>query len=87
MKRRLKIDGILSVFLTFTLIFLGWFFYRSKPKLLDYFLDGLGMTLVVFGQLLRISARNFKKEFSREGRSLITGGPYALTRNPMYLGT
>jgi uncharacterized membrane protein len=55
--------------------------------MLDYILDIAGMCLVVFGQILRISARNYKKQHSNKGGVLITGGPYALVRNPMYLGT
>jgi len=38
------------------------------------------------GQILRASSRGYKSEHSQEGGFLIQGGPYALVRNPMYLG-
>jgi len=87
MKRRLKIDGFLSATLGIILICLSVIFYRPKSKILDYSLDVLGMMIVVFGQILRISGRNYKKQHSKQGGALLTDGPYALVRNPMYLGT
>lgn len=47
----------------------------------------LGVALVVLGYLLRISARGVKAELNPDGKALVIKGPYALTRNPMYLGT
>lgn len=87
MKRRLKIDGFLSAALAITLVVLTRLFYRPKSKVLDYSLDILGMLMVILGQILRISGRNYKKEYSEQSVALITDGPYALVRNPMYLGT
>ena len=54
---------------------------------MDEALDILGIGMVLFGFLFRISARGTKAERSHDGESLITGGPYALVRHPMYFGT
>ena len=48
--------------------------------------EAFGFALVLFGLLLRVSARGFKAESSKEGQALVEGGPYKLVRNPMYLG-
>jgi Ca2+/Na+ antiporter len=45
-----------------------------------------GIAMILMGQLFRISARGYKAENSLEGKILIQAGPYALVRNPMYLG-
>jgi protein-S-isoprenylcysteine O-methyltransferase Ste14 len=47
----------------------------------------LGLGMVLLGYLLRISARGVKAELNPDGKTLVVKGPYALTRNPMYLGT
>ena len=46
----------------------------------------LGVSLILLGQIIRVSARGYKAEHSWESRALIQGGPYQVVRNPMYLG-
>lgn len=46
----------------------------------------LGVSLILLGQIIRVSARGYKAENSLDSRALIQGGPYQLVRNPMYLG-
>ncbi|MDP2766213.1 MAG: isoprenylcysteine carboxylmethyltransferase family protein, partial [Candidatus Methanoperedens sp.] len=42
--------------------------------------------LILLGQIIRVSARGYKAEHSRDSQALIQGGPYQVVRNPMYLG-
>jgi len=88
MKRRIKIQGFL-IFLSlmFSILLSKFLFPKWKRKILDEFLDAIGIVIVLSGFLLRISARGYKSEKSCEGKNLITDGPYGLMRHPMYFGT
>ena len=47
----------------------------------------MGIILVFFGFIIRITARGYKAEKSPQGNFLITDRIYSLLRHPMYLGT
>lgn len=87
MKRRIKINGfiIFCAFLAITL-FPALFFRNGKIASLDRAAEIFGVAFILLGQIIRVSARGYKSEHSQNGHSLILGGPYALVRNPMYLG-
>jgi len=87
MKKRLKINGFI-MFLVITLIalFPKAFFRKVDVYLSDGAAEVFGIAFILLGQIFRASARGFKSEYSRQGHALIQGGPYALVRNPMYLG-
>ena len=88
MKNRVKID--VSI-LFFIIVFTG--LLCRFPQLYvggisaNYFLNFVGIIVILLGTCLRMSARGYKKANSKEGQSLVVGGPYTFVRNPMYLGT
>ncbi len=87
MKKRLKINGVIVIFAAVLFAIFPLFFLRvEKNKAIDLFIEILGISLMLLGQILRVSARGYKSEHSNDGYVLVEGGPYALTRNPMYLG-
>jgi len=87
MKRRLKTNGAIIFLAVVLLILFPAVFLRSARE--NHFHTAAkiaGITLILLGQTLRACARGYKSEYSRNGCSLIQGGPYTLVRNPMYLG-
>lgn len=87
MKLRLKINGVIIILAFLLLIFFPAVFLRSaKEASWDQAAQIIGIVFILLGQILRASSRGYKSEYSRNGHSLIQGGPYALVRNPMYLG-
>lgn len=87
MKTRLKINGIIMVCAVILVAFFPRFFFRSySGGAWEEAAEVLGFALIFLGQIIRVSARGYKAEHSRESQSLIQGGPYQVVRNPMYLG-
>jgi protein-S-isoprenylcysteine O-methyltransferase Ste14 len=87
MKKRLKINGIIMASAALALAFFPKFFLRNMlGDFWEISLEVLGVSLILLGQIIRVSARGYKAEHSWESRALIQGGPYQVVRNPMYLG-
>lgn len=76
----------MSVALFFVLLFRGAFFRQENSGWLENFLRVTGLLSLFLGQLIRVSARGYKAEHSKNSHALIEGGPYKIVRNPMYLG-
>ena len=62
------------------------FFRNNVNGGIGYYIELLGFSLILLGQIIRVSARGYKAEHSCESQALIQGGPYQVVRNPMYLG-
>lgn len=88
MKVRIRTQGML-IFLAILLVIVlsKSIFFHWHNELIDEILDVLGIILVLFGFLLRMAARGYKEDNCCSGNTLVTNGPYALVRNPMYFGT
>ena len=71
-------------------LFLIMFFCRWGELENDILVWPLSLLLVVMGETLRLWALRYIGKFSRttkkKGRLLITDGPYAFIRNPLYSG-
>jgi protein-S-isoprenylcysteine O-methyltransferase Ste14 len=86
-KKRLKTNGIIIFAAFLLLIIFHKAFLRNSALTLPEILAAVsGLVLIIIGQMLRACARGYKADNSRQGKALIKGGPYALVRNPMYLG-
>jgi len=87
MKRRLKINGFIMFCVILLIAAFPRIFLRSGGvSFFDEAMEIVGITFILLGQIFRVSARGHKSEYSKNGHLLIQGGPYALVRNPMYLG-
>jgi protein-S-isoprenylcysteine O-methyltransferase Ste14 len=86
MKHRIKLNGIALFLSLLAVVVFPRIIIRQDSFVFDDFWEILGVSFILGGQLLRVSARGYKAEQSRSGNSLVTGGPYAMVRNPMYLG-
>lgn len=88
MKIRIKIQGALAlVALLAAVFFPKVLFARRLSLFLEVFLEVIGIAIVFFGFLFRVSARGYKEEKTFNGHALVKSGPYKITRNPMYFGT
>ncbi|MHB8154758.1 MAG: methyltransferase family protein [Candidatus Omnitrophota bacterium] len=87
MKKRLKVNGIIMGFAGLAIIFYPRFFLRTySGSIQEEILEALGFALILLGQIIRVSARGYKAEHSKNSHALIEGGLYQIVRNPMYLG-
>ena len=88
MKKRLKINGIIMACIVLVIAFFPRFFLRvaNSGGIREEIVEALGFALILLGQIIRVSARGYKAEYSQDSQILIQGGAYQVVRNPMYLG-
>ena len=86
MKKRIKVNGIIIACVILGITCFPRLFLRQSDNPYDYWAEAMGLALLLLGFLLRVSSRGYKSELSSGGNALVRGGPYAVVRNPMYLG-
>jgi len=86
MKKRVQINGFIIFTCVFLLVLFPLKFLRLANSSSDDILEIIGLSLLLFGPLLRVASRGYKSENSSNGHRLIKEGPYGVVRNPMYLG-
>jgi len=86
MKNRIRVNGWTIAFALCVCAVFPYLLIRRTAGALDAIFEISGIMLILLGQMLRASARGYKAERSDNGNALVTDGPYALVRNPMYLG-
>lgn len=86
MKKRIRIHGFLIFAAAVLVALFPGIFLRLDRSRYDLLFFTAGILFLLTGFYLRIWARGFKAEHSDNSNKLVTGGPYSLTRNPMYLG-
>jgi len=84
MKRRIRIQGLVILAALLVLAVFGRYILAPSRSIIICI---PGFLLLLLGYSLRIAARGLKSELNPDGNTLIVSGIYALTRNPMYLGT
>lgn len=76
----------MGIALVLVVVFRGVFFRQGNSGWLENSLRVIGLLSLFLGQLIRVSARGYKAEHSKNSHALIEGGPYKIVRNPMYFG-
>jgi len=87
MKKRLKINGIIMGCAAIMVVFFPRFFFRNNVNGgMEEYIELLGFALILLGQIIRVSARGYKAEHSRESHALIQAGLTGLCAIPCIWG-
>ena len=87
-RRSIFVNGLIVTAVGIGLLLIYKPLFAGKENVLaDHVADATGMVIILLGQYIRASARGYKSQKHTEKDLLITDGPYALVRNPMYLAS
>jgi len=87
-KRSIFVNGVIIAVAGCLCLSLYRYVVPHKQNVLaDQIIDSIGLMVMLLGQYLRISARGYKSESHLNKTVLLTTGPYALARHPMYLAS